>query len=71
MVLDRSLRIGDVAAKYSDSQFIVLLPSCPYEGGNMVAERIIRAFEQANSRLQNVELAFNLEEVAATNKIVK
>lgn len=71
MVLDRSLRIGDVAAKYSDSQFIVLLPSCTYEGGNMVAERIIQAFEQANSRLQNVELAFNLEEVAATSKIVK
>ncbi len=69
--LDKSLRIGDVAAKYSDSQFVVLLPSCTYEGSRTVAERIIQSFYNNNPKLQNMRISFNLEEVAATSKIVK
>lgn len=69
--LHQSLRIGDVAAKYSDSQVVILLPSCTYEGGHMVAERIIKNFYKINPKMQNMKIAYNLEEVAATSKIVK
>ena len=36
--LKKVLRIGDVAARYSDSQFIVLLPTCTYESSVAVAK---------------------------------
>lgn len=67
-ILNKSLRIGDVAAKYSDSQFIVLLPSCTYEGGVMVAERIVQNFYGRNSKMQ---IEYDLEAVTATSKIVQ
>lgn len=69
--LHKSLRIGDVAAKYSDSQFVILLPSCTYEGGRMVADRIVNNFYNSYPKLANMEIGTNLEEVAATSKIVK
>lgn len=39
-----NLRRGDVAARCSISQFIVLLPQANYENSCMVCERIIKAF---------------------------
>lgn len=58
-----SLRIGDVASKYSPTQIIVLLPTCTYESGIKVAERIGRNFRSSigNRRL---ELKYELAEVA-------
>ena len=41
-ILKESLRIGDVAARYSESQFVILLPTSSYETGMMVANRIIK-----------------------------
>ena len=38
--LKKVLRIGDVAARYSDTQFIVLLPTCTYESSVAVAKRV-------------------------------
>lgn len=40
-VLKRCLRVGDVASKYSDSQYIILLPTCTKELAMLVANRII------------------------------
>ena len=42
--LKKVLRIGDVAARYSDSQFIVLLPTCTYESSVAVAKRVTENF---------------------------
>lgn len=42
--LKKVLRIGDVAARYSDSQFIVLLPTCTYESSVAVAKRVSENF---------------------------
>lgn len=43
-VARRSLRRGDVVAKCSVSQYILMLPQANYENSCMVCERIIRAF---------------------------
>lgn len=42
--LKKVLRIGDVAARYSDSQFIVLLPTCTYESSLAVSKRVAENF---------------------------
>ena len=39
-----NLRRGDVAARCSVSQYIVMLPQANYENACMVMERIVRAF---------------------------
>ncbi len=66
-----SLRIGDVAAKYSDSQFVVLLPACSYECGMLVANRIISKFYNENTKYRNTKININLEEVASAGEIVQ
>lgn len=40
--LKESLRIGDVAARYSDSQYVVLLPTLDYEDSVRVTDRIVK-----------------------------
>lgn len=42
--LGKVLRIGDVAARYSDSQYIVLLPTCTYESSVRVAKRVLEYY---------------------------
>ncbi len=49
-ILKDALRIGDVAARYSDSQFVVLLPTCTYENCVLVADRIVKRFQDKNKR---------------------
>ncbi len=39
-ILQRSLRSGDVVARYSNAQYVVLLPTASYENGVMVLKRI-------------------------------
>lgn len=46
-LIKSSLRIGDVAAKYSKSQFVILLPECSYEDAVTVSERIRRRFKRS------------------------
>ena len=52
--LKKVLRIGDVAARYSDSQFIVLLPTCTYESSVAVAKRVTDHFSvyDKNSKIK-------------------
>lgn len=47
-VLKNVLRIGDVAARYSDSQYVILLPACNRESCGRVAERISKHFVEKN-----------------------
>lgn len=42
-VMKVSLRVGDVVARYSDSQYIILLPTCTKELALSVANRIVAA----------------------------
>ena len=39
-VLNGSLRIGDVASRYSGSQYVVMLPTCTFESAEMVGMSI-------------------------------
>lgn len=47
-VLKNVLRIGDMAARYSDSQYLILLPACNRESCGRVAERILKHFGEKN-----------------------
>lgn len=57
------LRIGDVATRYSDSQFLILLPTCTYEDSKMIAERIISMFLSESSN-HKVHVKYYIDEVA-------
>lgn len=61
----KSLRVGDVAAKYSPTQMIVLLPICTFEDGMKVAERVRKKFEH-RIRDRKLELEYDLVELSAS-----
>jgi tetratricopeptide (TPR) repeat protein len=65
-----SLRVGDVAAKYSDTQFIVLLPSCTGELALLVANRLIANLYEKNNAYRNVNVRVNIERVSTSGKLV-
>lgn len=58
--------MGDVAARYSLTQYIVLLPTCNYESGVMVAERIREAFSKTIGK-KHMHLTYELEELTNTD----
>ena len=68
--LKKSLRIGDVAAQYSDSQYVILLPACTYENGMLVANRIVSKFYNDNKIYRNLKIKINLEEVEMAGNII-
>lgn len=70
-VLELSLRLGDVAAKYNESQIVVLLSTCTYECCQAVADRIVANFYNANPKYQKIKIDVNLEKVTAAGTIVK
>lgn len=49
-----SLRRGDVYARYSVSQYLILLPTISYENGEAVMQRIIRNFKNRHPQKQLV-----------------
>lgn len=57
------LRIGDVAARYSDSQYIILLPTCTYESSVMVARRIVDKYEKLD-RSKKVKIKTEFEQLS-------
>lgn len=65
-VLEKSirkvLRMGDVVTRGSQTQFLVLLSSCSYETGVMVAERIYKEFKK-KLRNQKLDLRYELREI--------
>lgn len=58
-----SLRIGDVASKYSPTQIIVLLPTCTYEAGVKVAKRVQKNFQNSIGN-RKLELEYELSELS-------
>lgn len=60
--LRKSLRIGDVAARYSGSQFVVLLPACSYESSKKVVERIHGQYRRIGGGTK-AEPNFNIEQI--------
>lgn len=61
-LLRELLRAGDVVARYSLTQYIILLPACTYKCGVMVAERIKNAFQKSIGK-RHLEFLYELEEL--------
>ena len=66
-----SLRVGDVAAKYSDTQFIILLPSTTEELALLVANRLISKLFDLDSKYKNVNVRVNIEQVSMNRQFVQ
>ena len=56
------LRAGDVVARYSGSQYVVLLPTCTYESGKMVLKRIEDNFYNSG-KWKKFSIRSSLEEI--------
>ena len=70
-MLCETLRIGDVVARYSSSQFVVMLTSCNYENCAMVTNRALSKFYRATSRIRGLNVKLDWEEVVAASTIVR
>lgn len=70
-VLLASLRVGDVAARYSDSQYVVLLPTCNYETSKQVAERLQTQFYDGKAKYKNIEVRSDIEGVSVANSLIQ
>ena len=63
-VLEYCLRKGDVVARYSGAQYVLMLPTAAYEDATMIMDRIVSTFNQRNrksflklsSRIQQLDL---------------
>ncbi len=55
-IIKHSLRIGDVASRYSDSQFIVLLSNCVEKEACVVAKRIEKRFAELGSKFEMIRI---------------
>lgn len=69
--IKNSLRVGDVAAKYSDTQFIILLPSTTEELALLVANRLISKLFDLDSKYKNVNVRVNIEQVSMNGQFVQ
>lgn len=62
-ILRDTLRMGDVVTRNSPTQFLILLSSCSYEAGIVVAKRIQKNFLKKVKHLK-MELEYELEELS-------
>lgn len=67
-ILRNTLRIGDVAAKYSATQYVLLLPNCNYESALQVSERLDKKFRSAAGK-RRLQLHFELEALLASGEM--
>jgi DNA-binding SARP family transcriptional activator len=65
------LRSGDVASRCSESQFILLLPTCTKELALLVANRIIAKLYEKNEKYKKVNIKINIEELSRAGKLVE
>lgn len=63
-VLMKNLRMGDVAARYSEEQYIVMLPYCNYDSSQKVVRRIIKNFKKNMGSQTAVTLRAETREVS-------
>ena len=64
-VLNQSLRSGDVVAKYSSGQYVVLLPAANFEDSTMVMERVVNAFYRQHRR-HFLRITYKIRELELT-----
>lgn len=57
--IEASLRKSDVFARYSNSQYVIMLPGISYENGSMVGERILTSFRR-NKSSKHLKLHYKL-----------
>ncbi len=69
-VLKKALRIGDIISRYSDSQYVILLPTCTYESCHIVSERIMKRFYEKN-RSDKIRLKIDFQEVLSASAWIK
>ena len=62
-----SLRRGDVSARFSSTQFIVILPDSNIDNGRMAARRILDYFERTNTS-RRIKAAFDIEQIERGEK---
>lgn len=58
------LRIGDIVTRYSQNQYLVLLPSCTYEDARMVMKRVLKKIIHALNN-KNIQIDVAVQEVKA------
>ncbi|MCL1849052.1 MAG: winged helix-turn-helix domain-containing protein [Clostridiales bacterium] len=49
-VLENTLRRGDVVARYSGAQYVLMLPTASFEDATMILDRIVATFSQKNRK---------------------
>lgn len=59
-IIRKKLRRGDVVARFSATQYVLMLPTLTFENGEMVLERICRAFAREYSK-GTVHIQANLQ----------
>lgn len=69
-MIKRCLRVGDVAAKYSDCQYIILLPTCTDKLARIVANRIISRFYENNPIYKTIKVKIDVEPVSTDGRFV-
>ncbi len=70
-VIGQSLRVGDVCAKYSDSQFIILLPTCDKELTLLVANRIVFNFYNSESKYKKYNIFIDCESISDDGEFIR
>lgn len=68
-VMRRILRIGDVAAKYSDSQYVLLALNCDRECGYLVANRIVGKMFEGTSKYSGIKVKIDVEKVTCDREL--
>ena len=61
-VLEYCLRKGDVVARYSGAQYVLMLPTAAYEDATMILERIVATFAQKN-RKNFLTLSYRIQQL--------
>lgn len=69
--LKKCLRLGDVASQYSDTQYVILLPTCTDELAYLVANRIISTFYKDYPAQKKVKIKINIESLSQHGSIVE
>lgn len=59
-ILKNALRIGDVASKYSDGQFTILLSNCSIEDAKNVCNRITKRFTELGSKFEMIGIQVDI-----------
>jgi DNA-binding SARP family transcriptional activator len=68
--IKNGLRAGDVASRYSDTQFVVLLPTCTSELALLVANRILSKLYEKNEKYKKVNIKINVEQILKGKSLV-